>query len=138
MGDMYHKSIFIEEILKDYEDKIYFLNDPKFKLTKCPKCKIGYLKKRSQNNNKDKFFYGCSNYPRCGYTERVHYCPECGTEMYKDIDKNISKCKSEECDFESILCKECNDYMIERNGSYGKFIGCMSFPNCKYTQRSSD
>lgn len=136
LGDIYHKSPFLEEIHTDNEDKVYFLNDPKIKLVNCPECKIGLLKKRtSTNNSKDKHFYGCSNFPRCEYTERVHYCPECNSEMYKDIDNQISKCKNDECDFESELCSDCNDYMIEREGQYGRFLGCLSYPKCTHTKK---
>lgn len=136
LGDIYHKSPFLEEIYLDNEDKVYFFNDPKIKLVNCPECKIGLLKKRiSTNNSKDKHFYGCSNFPRCEYTERVHYCPECNSEMYKDIDKQISKCKNDECDFESELCSDCNDYMIEREGKYGTFLGCLSYPQCTNTKK---
>ncbi len=136
LGDIYHKSPFLEEIHTDNEDKVYFLNDPKIKLVNCPECKIGLLKKRtSTNNSKDKHFYGCSNFPRCEYTERVHYCPECNSEMYKDIDKKISKCKNDECDFESELCSDCSDYMIEREGQYGRFLGCLSYPKCSHTKK---
>lgn len=136
LGDIYHKSPFLEEIHTDNEDKVYFLNDPKIKLVNCPECKIGLLKKRtSSNNSKDKHFYGCSNFPRCEYTERVHYCPECNSEMYKDIDNKISKCKNDECDFESELCSDCNDYMIEREGQYGRFLGCLSYPKCSHTKK---
>ena len=136
LGDIYHKSPFLEEIHTDNEDKVYFLNDPKIKLINCPECKIGLLKKRTSiNNSKDKHFYGCSNFPRCEYTERVHYCPECKSEMYKDIDNKISKCKNNECDFESELCDNCNDYMIEREGQYGRFLGCLSYPKCTHSKK---
>lgn len=137
LSDIYHKSIFLEEIIEDNEDKIYFLNDPKIKLINCPECKIGLLKKRSTStiDKKDRFFYGCSNFPRCEYTERVHYCPECQTEMYKDLDKKISICKNDDCNFESELCEVCNDYMVERNGQYGRFLGCLGYPKCNHSKK---
>jgi DNA helicase IV len=135
LGDMYQKSIFLEEIIKENENFIYFLNDPKIKLINCLECKIGVLKKRtsSNGNNNDKYFYGCSNFPRCKYTEKVNYCPKCNSEMYKDIEKKIAMCKNNDCEFESLLCEDCNDYMIERTGQYGKFLGCSAYPKCKFT-----
>ncbi len=95
------------------------------------------MKKRSTStiDKKDRFFYGCSNFPRCEYTERVHYCPECQTEMYKDLDKKISICKNDDCNFESELCEVCNDYMVERNGQYGRFLGCLGYPKCNHSKK---
>lgn len=32
-------------------------------------------------------------------------------------------------------CPRCSGDLIERNGKYGKFIGCSNYPKCKYTQK---
>ena len=32
------------------------------------------------------------------------------------------------------LCPRCGNYLVIRNGRYGKFYGCDSFPYCKYTE----
>lgn len=31
-------------------------------------------------------------------------------------------------------CNECGDLMVTKNGKYGKFRGCESFPLCKNTE----
>ena len=36
-----------------------------------------------------------------------------------------------------LLCPKCGKPLTERNGKFGKFIGCTGFPNCKYTQSLS-
>ena len=133
LGNMYSKSVFIDEVIENYKDEIYFLNDPKIKLLNCPECKTGLLKKRTQNPNKNKHFYGCSNFPRCKFTENVHYCPECNSEMIKDYDKKVAKCVGDDCDFESTLCIKCNGYMIKRRGQYGEFLGCANYPKCNHS-----
>ena len=33
------------------------------------------------------------------------------------------------------ICPKCGGYLVERNGKYGKFIGCSNFPKCKYTNK---
>lgn len=38
------------------------------------------------------------------------------------IDKDIEK------------CPKCGGNLIERNGKYGKFIGCSNYPKCRYTK----
>jgi len=138
LSDRYNKSSFIDEIIKNYRDDIYFINDPKIKLLNCPDCKTGILRKRDKSKDKNKHFYGCSNFPRCKYTENVHYCPECNKEMLKDTKDGVARCSSDSCDFETTLCMECGGYMIERQGRYGAFLGCANYPKCEHTSNIID
>ena len=135
LSNMYEQSIFIKELINDNKDEIFFLNDPKIHLTHCPECKTGFLKKHTKNNNKDKHFYGCSNFPRCKHTENIHYCPKCNSEVFKDKENKTAMCSNENCNFEAELCIKCNGYMIERNGKYGDFLGCENYPNCSYSKK---
>lgn len=32
---------------------------------------------------------------------------------------------------EKVVCPQCGGEMQERDGKYGKFYGCKSYPNCK-------
>jgi len=134
LSDMYKKSPFIDELINDNKDEVYFINDPKFKLQNCPTCKTGFLKKRTDSQDRKNHFYGCSNFPRCKYTENIHYCPNCKSEMLKDEQNNVAKCENKDCNFISILCVQCNGYMIERKGRNGDFLGCANYPKCKHTQ----
>ena len=34
-----------------------------------------------------------------------------------------------------IMCPKCGGKLVERNGKYGKFIGCSNYPKCKYTKK---
>ena len=135
LSNMYEQSIFIKELINENKDEIFFLNDPKVQLMHCPECKTGFLKKHIKSNDKDKHFYGCSNFPRCKYTENVHYCPKCNSEVFKNKENKIATCSNENCNFEAELCVKCNEYMIERNGRYGDFLGCENYPNCDYTKK---
>ena len=36
---------------------------------------------------------------------------------------------------QNMICPRCGSKLIERNGRYGKFIGCSSYPRCKYIKR---
>ena len=135
LSDKYNESPFISELIESKKDEIFFINDPKIKIRNCPECKTGFLKKRPQSKNKNKYFYGCSNFPRCEYTENVHYCPVCKSEMIKDAEKKEAKCVNKECGFTSPLCLECGGHMIERKGRYGEFLGCSNYPKCKHTKK---
>ena len=35
----------------------------------------------------------------------------------------------------SNICPMCGRDLVERNGKYGKFIGCSNYPKCKYTKK---
>jgi len=135
LSNMYEQSCFIKELIDENKDEIFFLNDPKIQLMHCPECKTGFLKKHTENNNRDKHFYGCSNFPRCKYTENIHYCPKCNSEVLKNKEQQIANCSNENCDFEAELCIQCSGCMIERNGRYGEFLGCENYPNCEYTKK---
>ena len=33
------------------------------------------------------------------------------------------------------ICPKCGGNLVERNGKYGKFIGCSNYPRCKYIDK---
>ncbi len=133
LSNTYEKSTFIEEIIENYQDDIFFLNDPKIKLINCPECKTGLLRKNKQGKNIDKPFYGCNNFPRCKYTEDVQYCPKCIGEVFRTEGNKNAKCSNDTCNFEIALCVKFGGYMKERDGKYGEFLGCTNYPKCSHT-----
>ncbi|HIP93120.1 MAG TPA: hypothetical protein EYH39_01775, partial [Desulfurobacteriaceae bacterium] len=32
-------------------------------------------------------------------------------------------------------CPKCNSYLVIREGKFGKFLGCLNYPKCKYTEK---
>lgn len=34
-------------------------------------------------------------------------------------------------------CPRCGGQLVERNGQYGKFLGCSNYPRCKYTEKNN-
>jgi len=80
----------------------------------CPKCHHRLQKIWSRN----KYFYGCSNYPECDYTsslEALHF----NKAEY-----------AEEIDWEQP-CPKCQAFMKIRFGRFGAFLGCENYPKCK-------
>ncbi len=50
--------------------------------------------------------------------------------------KNIqNRLKDNEIKKSSMICPKCGGNLVERNGKYGKFIGCSRYPKCKYTTK---
>ena len=52
----------------------------------------------------------------------------------KSIKKNhIDNIKENIINKDPSKCPKCGGQLVERNGKYGKFIGCSHYPKCKYT-----
>lgn len=81
---------------------------------KCPNCGKPVQKIWSRN----KYFYGCSNYPECDYTA--------STESYH-FDKSNYDAKF---DWEQ-KCPKCKGDMVLRHGRFGAFLGCGNYPKCQ-------
>ena len=143
VADKFNKSVFVNEIIDNYEKDIKQLNNKEVEVSNCPVCKSGLLKKRSRSKETDSskkntknYFYGCSNYPRCNYTENLRYCPECNSELIKN-KSGVVKCSNNNCQFEPLPCNKCNGFMVKINGKYGPFLGCSNYQHssCDYKQK---
>lgn len=80
----------------------------------CPKCGRKLQKIWSRN----KYFYGCSNYPECDYTTPL----EALTFNKEDYDPSFNWDQP---------CPHCASPMTVRHGKYGAFLGCTKYPDCK-------
>lgn len=36
---------------------------------------------------------------------------------------------------DNMICPKCEGQLIEKNGKYGKFIGCSNYPKCNFTKK---
>ena len=103
------------------------------KKLQCPKCKSGIMLLRDGSNG---HFYGCSNYPLCGYTEQT--CPKCRKGfLIKGEDRSFS-CHL--CDYQARMCPRCETGVLQlRTGeAYGAFYGCSNYNDpdikCRYKE----
>ena len=76
-----------------------------------------------------------------GVSDRYLQCSinSIGTKMrwYYDARTLIDALKnnaSEPNEKEERTCPKCGGKLIERNGIYGKFLGCENYPDCRYTE----
>jgi DNA topoisomerase-1 len=80
----------------------------------CPKCG----KKLQKIWSRNKYFYGCSNYPECDFTAPI----ESLTFNKEDYDPNFNWDQP---------CPTCGSPMTLRHGRFGPFLGCSRYPECK-------
>ncbi|MCB1082588.1 MAG: type I DNA topoisomerase [Chlamydiia bacterium] len=79
----------------------------------CPKCG----NKLQKIWSRDKYFYGCSNYPDCKFTVSIEAL-EFKKEDY-----------AENFDWDQP-CPKCESPMKIRFGRFGTFLGCERYPDC--------
>ena len=39
---------------------------------------------------------------------------------------------------ENRICPQCHSTLVERQGKYGRFLGCSNYPKCRYTRNLGD
>jgi ssDNA-binding Zn-finger/Zn-ribbon topoisomerase 1/RecB family exonuclease len=104
----------------------------------CPQCGSP-LKKR---NGKFGPFLGCTNYPQCRYTRDLG-----GGQGYNAGENNetltptnnpsasaMTPARDPEIEGKDI-CPECGSLLKKRKGKFGEFMGCSSFPQCRFTRQ---
>ncbi len=95
-------------------------------------------------------FVGCSGYPDCkstysmpmGATVLKTTCEECGLPLISFGKPRQRACLDPKCGKEDCeptneivgVCPDCGNDLIKRSGRYGEFIGCSSFPKCRFTK----
>jgi len=82
----------------------------------CPKCG----KPLSIRLGRRGRFIGCTDYPECDYTRNLDDDATTDTSVPEIIPDR--------------LCPECNSPLRIRQGRFGKFIGCTSYPKCKFIE----
>jgi DNA helicase-4 len=72
-------------------------------------------------------WYRCEHVQHCG--NLLPACQSCGTDLPRSKDgTNALRCS---CGASFPKCPECEDgWLVERSGSYGKFLGCVRYPSC--------
>lgn len=146
----------VSNILKDIEkneidigSKIYDAYQESKVICECPNCDGNLVKRYSPKNKQS--FVGCSNYPDCKTTFSIpkgarflkQTCEKCGLPMisfgskppvHACLDPNCGKEKTRPSEPEIVgKCPQCGSNLVKRSGRYGDFIGCKSFPKCRFT-----
>lgn len=127
LADESSRSCFLDELHDVAYAGLVDFPQSDFVTPTCRVCK-GRLVRR---NGKNGFFWSCANYPYC--SGKGSPCPKCRRGVLI-IEANRGKCNYTECGYVGELCPSCGGFMIPRGGSYGSFLGCSNFPDCRNTR----
>ncbi len=83
---------------------------------KCPKCSS----KLSIRLGRRGRFIGCTAYPECDYT--------------RNASESAEQAQAQSDEVAGRKCPLCDSDLLVRHGRYGKFIGCSSYPDCRYIE----
>jgi DNA topoisomerase-1 len=82
----------------------------------CPKCGQPLSIRLGKRGR----FIGCSAYPECDYT--------------RNLDGTVQEPAAPPEVVEGRVCPKCGSPLHQRQGRYGKFIGCSNYPKCKFIE----
>lgn len=60
-------------------------------------------------------------------------CKDCSANSSAVSQKAEEKIAKVHIKYESDICPECGGRLRERNGQYGRFMGCGNYPTCRYS-----
>ena len=64
-------------------------------------------------------------------------CERCNIGKSAKIE-NLVEMTPQNPSVADLVCPKCGNRLIKRNGKYGAFWGCTSYPQCRYTQNIDD
>ena len=84
----------------------------------CDKCKVGEMVIKHSRSGE---FLSCNRYPECKNSK----------SFKREADGSIKIIEPKTLD---EACPTCGNPLVERNGKFGAFIACSTYPKCKYAR----
>lgn len=67
----------------------------------------------------------------------VQIIQDANVDSPKARKEHVENINRESCErdhmIERRICPKCQNILVERNGKYGKFLGCSQYPKCRFT-----
>lgn len=130
LADRERPSVFVRELVSHPEYETVEVNSQGIAEQRCNSCGGRMLARPSRDGGT---YYVCEHRELCG--ETLPSCSVCKANLpfRSVINPEIFSCN---CGAEFPACAGCaNGWLVERNGKYGKFIGCVNYPPCKGKQQ---
>ncbi len=131
LADRQMPSVFARELIANPDYGVVELGEAGVAEHRCGKCGGRMLSQISKNGRP---YFQCEHRKLCG--EILRPCNVCGKDLpISDKEKTgILICS---CGANFPACPECSDgWLIDRTGKWGKFLGCVKYPDCKGSKRS--
>ncbi|MBF2759359.1 MAG: UvrD-helicase domain-containing protein [Ectothiorhodospiraceae bacterium AqS1] len=130
MASAMMQSVFIKELIEDPEYGV--VSDMQQSIIPiCSDCGGSMLPFPTKDG---RIWYRCEHVYLCGFS--VNPCSNCLRALpVKDDKTGMMVCS---CDARYPACPECESgWLVEREGRYGRFLGCVNYPRCKGKGRIS-
>ena len=125
LADRQRPSVFARELVESPEYGAVELGDAGISEHRCGACGGRML---SQTSKKGNPYFQCEHRKLCG--EMLRPCNVCGKDLPIEDKANPGNLVCS-CDATFPACPECSDgWLIERKGKWGKFLGCVKYPDC--------
>ncbi len=136
LADRQMPSVFVRELIENPDYEVVELGEAGIAEHRCGACGGRMLAQTSKKGNQ---YFQCEHRKLCGETLRP--CNLCGKDL-PVADKNQPGQLACSCGATFPACPECSDgWLVERPGKWGKFLGCVKYPDCTGKQsikRSND
>ena len=78
-----------------------------------------------------------SEFVSYGGTGRVNLgtCKECSANKKDRLKAEQTAAEAPKKKYDPTVCPDCGGKLIEKNGKFGKFMGCANYPRCRFTRR---
>lgn len=73
-----------------------------------------------------------------GHIDPIGYMHTFYDEFAPLVEDAYTKMPKKELERVGKVCPECGGELVYRNGKYGKFISCINFPKCRYTENQEE
>lgn len=125
-------SSFVTELRKDPVYGISTVPGAEQEAHACGECGGRLLGVTGQDG---RIWYRCEHVQHCG--NLLPACSTCGTALPRHADgMGVVRCA---CGASYPTCPECEDgWLVERSGSFGKFLGCVRYPTCTGKAKTSN
>ncbi|WP_245813340.1 UvrD-helicase domain-containing protein [Roseovarius marisflavi] len=126
LADRQRPSVFARELVENPDYGVVELGDAGIAEHRCGACGGRML---SQTSKKGSPYFQCEHRKLCG--EMLRPCNVCGKDLPVS-DKAHPGNLVCSCGATFPACPECSDgWLVERKGKWGKFLGCVKYPDCK-------
>lgn len=123
MASHTHPSAFVTELQEDRAYGLAAARDTEPEVEGCGECGGRLLRLSGQDG---RIRYRCEHDQHCG--NRLPACSSCGMALPHRRDGTAALCV---CGATYPPCPDCTQgWLIERNGPYGRFLGCVRYPLC--------